>query len=648
MVALLLAASVATNSVADLGQVVVYASRTYSAAENIPAQVKVISSAEIESSGARDLPELLSKSANIDVRTLNANPLQSHVAMRGFGENSFGRVKIVVDGDEINNVDMEAPDLAGIPIGSIERVEIIHGPSPVLYGDGAVAGVINVTTDSRSYEKRTRITAKGGSHGTFGANFLTRGGFEDEGITYSAAYDYLRSDGFRERSGYDLHSANASLRKNFANGSTAGIRTTYRNGFYRMPGYLSYHDWKHDRRTTYADDDWCRLWSYGLALDSRLLVADDQWIYLDGSFSRKHRKTNWGDYNSSTDYDLYAYSLSPRYVSENDVFGFGSKFTIGTDLRYDHYIVNDRMPTESVFDRFRSAIFAHEEFFLLENLSIVAGARLENINNRWANSPGTRESGNDDWAGDYELGLVYLPFDGLKTYAKGTRFHRSAFCDEMNYTANGLFLDPETGYSLDAGFEWQFLEEFTVGVNGYWMSIDDEIFLDPYAVNYGTGYGAYNCNSPARTRRIGFDSGIAWKRDKVAEASVKYSLVDAEFTSSRYANKDVPLVPSHRIRAEAALWLCDDLKVRVGWRFASSQRLAGDFLNEHGKIPFTSTFDVGAVYEPFWAKGWKASFVMDNVFDRNCCDFAGWSSYSGDYYYPSCGRSFMFTLSYEF
>ena len=39
---------------------------------------------------------------------------------------------------------------------------------------------------------------------------------------------------------------------------------------------------------------------------------------------------------------------------------------------------------------------------------------------------------------------------------------------------------------------------------------------------------------------------------------------------------------------------------------------------------------------------------MDNIFDRNYCDFAGWSDYSGAYYYPACGRSFMFTLSYEF
>ena len=59
-------------------------------------------------------------------------------------------------------------------------------------------------------------------------------------------------------------------------------------------------------------------------------------------------------------------------------------------------------------------------------------------------------------------------------------------------------------------------------------------------------------------------------------------------------------------------------------------------------------FDVGLYYTPSWAEGWKASFVMDNLLDRDYCDFAGWSDYTGAYYYPACGRSFMFALGYSF
>ena len=252
--------------------------------------------------------------------------------------------------------------------------------------------------------------------------------------------------------------------------------------------------------------------------------------------------------------------------------------------------------------------------------------------------------------GDYELGLVYRPIEGLKTFVKGTRFHRSAFCDEMNYTEDGRLLKPETGTSLDIGLEWTFLDEFTFDADGYGMVMDDEIFYNPYAAYSPYGWGGDNCNSPAKTRRVGLDTGLAWRRDKVAEASVRYGVVHADFAGGQYHGEDVPRVPNHRLRAEVGVWLWDDMEIKGGYRFVSSQRLVGDFANEQDRLGGYSLFDIGAYYTPSWswAKGWKASFVMDNLLDRDYCDFAGWSEYSGAYYYPACGRSFLFTLSYEF
>lgn len=650
------AISAATNIVAELPPVVVYASRTEDSREIIPADVTVFTADEIAASGARDLPELLSKKANIDVRRLNANPLNTQIAMRGFGENSFGRVKIVADGEELNNVDMEVPNLARIPIGSIERVEVVHGPSPVLYGDGAVAGVVNIITDTHDYERKTRVTGTAGSQNTFGANIQTKGGFEEEGIQYSAAYDYLTSDGYRNRSAYEMHTVNAAIRKNFANGSTIGIKSHYYNAFYEMPGSLDYDGWKHGRKDSTFPNDWCRTWSYGFGFDSKARIVEDQWLYLDGSFSQRYRRANFDTYGYANEYDLYALSLSPRYVNEMDIADFGNKLTVGLDFRYDRDDIKNGSPyypPHPHFDRMRYAAFIHEEFFILDNLSIVAGARLENIRNRWAKYrnlyTSLAENHGHDWMGDYELGLVYRPIDGLKTYIRGTRFHRSAFCDELNYTQDKRFLNPERGTSLDIGFEYAFLDEFTVDFNGYGTIMEDEIFYNPYAAPspYG-GWSGYNCNSPSKTRRIGFDTGLAWKRDKVAEASVKYGFVHADFGRGQYHGDDVPLVPNSRIRAEVGVWVLDDLEIKGGYRFIGKQKLAGDFGNDHEGLPSASLFDIGAYYNPSWCEGLRIAFVMDNLLNRNYCDFAGWSDYSGGYYYPACGRSFMFTVSYEF
>ena len=627
-----------TNEVATLPTVTVYASRIGDTKDSMPASIAVFTAADIEASGAHDLPELLKKKAGIDVHAMNGNPILTSIAMRGFGDNAFGRVKVVLDGEELNNVDMNAPNLTRIPLGSVERIEIVRGPSPVLYGDGAIAGVVNVVTDTHDYEKRTKVTGRAGSQYTFGGNVQTKGGFEDEGVLYNASYDYLQSDGYRDRSAYDMHTVNAGLRKNFDNGSSVGFKANYQNAFYELPGSLTRSQWKHHRKAAYNKHDWTRLWSYGVGLDSKLKLADDQWLLLDANFSHQYRHAKMAAWGTDTEYNYYSCALSPRYVNEKDVFGFGNKFTAGFDFRFDGYKESPKGSRSRHFDRDRYAAFLQEEFHIIDELSVVAGARLERIGNRWAHYSGLRETRSHDLQGDFELGIVYRPIEGLKTYAKGTRFHRSAFCDELSYTQDGEFLDPETGYSLDIGAEWEFLDEFKFDINGYGMIMEDEIFFDPVLAPYG-----YNCNSPAKTRRIGFDTGLAWRRDKVAEASVRYGAVRADFGSGEYHGKDVPLVPKHRIRAEAGVWVLDDLEIKGGCTFTGRQRLAGDFNNESKSLPSYSIFDIGLYYSPSWAKGWKASFTMDNLFDRNYCDYAGVG-----YYYPACGRSFMFTISYEF
>ena len=632
-----------TNNITELPSVTVYASRIECSSADIPVSVQVFGVEQIVASGARDLPELLKKKAGVDIHAMNGNPILTSIAMRGFGDNAFGRVKVVLDGEELNNVDMSAPNLTRIPLGNVERVEVIHGPSPVLYGDGAVAGIVNVATDTRDYEQSTKITGKAGSQYTFGGNMQTKGGDESEGVLYNASYDYLQSDGYRKNSEYEMHTANAGVRKNFENGSTAGLKVNYQNAYYGLPGSLTYDQWKNARKSVSTPDDWARIWSYGVSLDSKMKLAEDQWLYLDGGVSHQYRhaiyKSAWGD--SDFEYNYYSCRVSPRYVNECDIADFGNKFTAGYDFRYDLYDENHfsyGTPVDRHFNRDRCAVFVHDEFFLTEELSLVAGARLERIDNRWKRYTGLAETRSHDWMDDYELGLVFLPVEGLKTYVKGSQFHRSPFCDELSYTQDGYFLEPETGASLDVGFELELLEEFTVSANGYGMIIKDEIFFDPALLPWG-----YNSNSPDKTRRIGLDTGFSWFRDKVAEASVRYNVVHAEFADGEYHGNDVPYVPNHRIRLEGSFWVVDELRIKGGYTYASSQFVSGDYANAYDRLPAYSLFDIGIHYEPYCLEGFRASFVMDNIFDRNYCDYAGTG-----YYYPACGRSFMVTVSYEF
>lgn len=60
---------------------------------------------------------------------------------------------------------MEQAQIDGVDLASAEQIEVIRGPSSVLYGNAA-GGVIDITTaDGRRMRRSPVIDLQGGSHG---------------------------------------------------------------------------------------------------------------------------------------------------------------------------------------------------------------------------------------------------------------------------------------------------------------------------------------------------------------------------------------------------------------------------------------------------------------------------------------------------
>jgi iron complex outermembrane receptor protein len=619
-----------TNAVSKLEPITVYASRIESKSADIPAAAVVLNREDIETSGSGNLADLLSKKGIVDVHARNGNPFFSSIALRGFGENAFGRVKILLDGEEINNVDMAEPNLSRIPMDAAERIEVIHGPSPVLYGDGAVAGVVSVSTRREDYSNATRLSVKGGSWDTYGFNFRTKFGDEKMRSNYNASYDYIFSKGFRERSAYSIHTANAGARKFFDNDAYIGFRANYQNAFYELPGAITVNDWKENRKKAFKKDDWAKSYTWGTTFDAKIPIAADRWLLADGGFSSISRQAFYSP--AKSEYDIWILSISPRVIDENSICGYSNKFTAGLDFRYDDYAASNFMD----LGRLRAAVFFYEEFFLTEKFSLAGGVRLEEIENRYSSSF-IKKSNSLEFQPDFEIAAIYRPIEDVKSYVKLSRFHRAPFCDEVNFNTN-LPLDPESGYSADAGIEGTFAKEFSAGVDCYVMRMEDELFYDPLIQPWGC-----NVNSPSSTLRYGADTWIKWERKDVCYASLKFGSLKSVFTEGVYEHKDVPFVPNFRVRADAGVWILDDVLLKGGFSYFSSRYVVGDFMNTSEKLKGYPLFDLQIHYKPSWAKGWKVLFAIDNLFDRKYCDWAGIG-----YYYPGCGRCFSLQVSYEF
>jgi iron complex outermembrane recepter protein len=159
-------------------EVIVTASRVEEPAEEVAAFVSVITAEELSASGQTTLVEALDGLAGIHFRSSSGNAAQAEISMRGFGENSHGRVLVLVDGRRLNRPDLASINWLEIPVENIERIEVVRGGSSILYGDAAVAGVINIITKKGASGFDVAVS---GQYGSFNQN--------QEGVEISGSSD---------------------------------------------------------------------------------------------------------------------------------------------------------------------------------------------------------------------------------------------------------------------------------------------------------------------------------------------------------------------------------------------------------------------------------------------------------------------------
>ena len=135
-----------TPTVIQLGDVLVTASRNYESAHEVPQFVSVINPRKIRERNSRQTPELLREEPGLVVQKTNqggGSPI-----MRGLKAN---KLLFLVDGIRLNNSTYRGGNtqyLNTVDSGTLERVEIVHGPISVLYGSDALGGAINLITKS--------------------------------------------------------------------------------------------------------------------------------------------------------------------------------------------------------------------------------------------------------------------------------------------------------------------------------------------------------------------------------------------------------------------------------------------------------------------------------------------------------------------
>ena len=166
----------------QVNEVIITSTQTIRLLEDIPAQVNIIKSEEIEEFPLSTVDDILKTTANVYVnRSWGIFSKNASVTMRGLESSS--RTLILIDGVPKNKISGGSVSWHNVNPDNIERMEIIKGPASALYGNNAMGGVINIITKKPKEKLSALAKAYYGSYNTYGAslNVSAMSGQEENG-----------------------------------------------------------------------------------------------------------------------------------------------------------------------------------------------------------------------------------------------------------------------------------------------------------------------------------------------------------------------------------------------------------------------------------------------------------------------------------
>ncbi len=646
--------------------IIVTATRLNADTAEIPANVTVISAADIADSPAKTLPELLAEQAGVLTRSIYGNnAARATVDIRGFGATGTQNTLILLDGRRLNDIDLSAVDFAAIPLQDVERIEIIRGSGSVLYGDGAVGGTINI------------ITRHSGKSGTSGSAALSVGSYDSSQLDASIHHGNgpwsanlsataIHSDGYR---------ANNTLRQTDA---LADVHYLQDNGelYFKfganhqhlgLPGArqvnpaTSLNELANDRRGTSSPDDWATQKGYHATAGASRYLSDATEAVFDFGYRHKNQQAFLAAYGGNfVDSSLGTWSVTPRLSHDYA----GGTVKAGLDVYSSQYnSTRSQQPGDAPVHRLdvhqnSVAVYVHDRHRLDAATTLTAGARLQRVTLRArdtfdASAPGggfgSQAAPRDTTHTEpmFELGLRHTLAHHVSAFGRVGRSVRFVTIDETFQANPSTFLmeftplAPQTAVHTDLGIDYA-NGNTKASATVYYMRLNNEIAFDPNT------FANVNLDP---TRRYGLELSGSTRLHPDLRVNASYTYLRSKFRAGPYNGREVPLVP-RQTASVSLLW-----NVTPRWELAGTARYVGrkrmdNYLasaqsGSNSTIPAYTLVDVKLTrrHGP-----WKLSAAVNNLFNRKVYDTAVLSAFTSGLYsaYPLPERTVTVSVSRRF
>ena len=544
---------------------------------------------DIERSGSIGLYDYLSKHSSITVLPSYGNPLTQNLDMRGFGiENGHQNIVITINGRRLNNVDMAPQLLSNIPLSSIERIEIIKGSGAVAYGDGAMAGVINIITKETSGGE---VNVASGSHGQSTASLSA--GVTQEYFSVQVLAENSRSDGQRkadingDSDETDTNNFAAHLKVFPAQGAEirVGKERSWIDSIYGNP--LTNQEFNKDPAQSGSYADWQgNIAPYNaqrMSTDVNLIGAGYRLnkklsLNLDHTVEKKTSEfVGWG-----SDYDYRSTNISTEWI-DSDL-----QVTLGVQL-FD----GERDSGTDKTSKDNQSVFIQTSYSL-DNTLFLVGARHEKVKYTHEDLSNTALK-DDDKLTAWELGINHQYSEQLSVFANLMSGYQAPDIDRFFDLFSGptptfnSFINPAKNKTLNVGFN-HLTTNNKLKTTLFYSKLTDEIFLDP--VTFA------NTNID-KSYKYGIEIQDQWQLTENFKANLNYSYtlakIDSDDSSSGAFNgKRTPGVSPHTASLGLSYQVTNKGTLTLSETFRSKAHAINDFANNFSqKQRAYSTTDIG-------------------------------------------------------
>ncbi|MGY0215801.1 TonB-dependent receptor plug domain-containing protein [Endozoicomonadaceae bacterium StTr2] len=349
----------------ELSPVVVTAKAPVSA-EDFAGTVSVVTAEDIELIGATNLLEAIESLPGLSTSRVGSG--REGIRIRGM---QTDHTLILVDGKRISDTDATVPfsnfQYNWVPVGMIDRIEVIRGPMSNLYGSSAIGGVINIITKGAGKEWKQSARAEaskihsadGGDE--YAVSYSARGPLSDK-ADLKFSIEHRKSDPFQKEFNVNGNQLKSSEQGKKLTNILAETGINLPNNDLLTLGIIYGKEEREDHPSTPYYD--IKRHQVSVGYETSLAGFDVKALAYQ---SQSKNKNISGGYNRNITENMATLDITGN-LTDNQILSAGAEYSTEESERTDI----------SFKDKFTNlSAFAEDRIALTDSLTFTAGARYD-------------------------------------------------------------------------------------------------------------------------------------------------------------------------------------------------------------------------------------------------------------------------------